>query len=76
VRTAQGVMHLLRHGISSNGFSPSQWRNGVQASVALLKVRILSSKSAQVTDPLLDHDTLVRSRHRWLFSHGWPPVEC
>jgi hypothetical protein len=44
--------------------------------MALLKVRILSSTSAQVTDPLLDHDTLVRSGHGWLFSHGWPPVEC
>jgi hypothetical protein len=76
VQAARGVMHLLRHCRSSNGFSPSQWRTGVQASMALLKVRILASSSARVTDPLLDHDTLVRSGHRWLFSHGWPPVEC
>jgi hypothetical protein len=76
LRTAHGVMHLLRHCTSSNGFSPSQWRNAVQASMALVKVRLLSSTSAQVTDPLLDRDTVVRSGHRWMFSHGWPPVEC
>jgi hypothetical protein len=76
VHTARGVMHLLRHCTSSNGFSPSQWRHEVQASMALVKVRILSATTARVTDPLLDQDTLVRTGHRWLFSHGWSPVEC
>jgi hypothetical protein len=74
--TARGVMHLLRHCTSSRGFSPSQWRHEVQAGMALVKVRILSATTARVTDPLLDQDTLVRRGDRWVFSHGWPPVEC
>ena len=75
-RGARNMMHLLRHCTSSNGFSPSQWRNGVRESMPLVKVRILSPKTARVTDPLLEHDTLVRTGHRWRFSRGWPPVEC
>lgn len=69
-------MRLLRHCTSSNGYSPSQWRNAVRASMALLNVRVLSSESARVTDPLLEQETLVRGGHGWLFSRGWPPVEC
>ena len=48
----------------------------VRASMALLKVRVLSSRAARVTDPLLDQETLVRGGRGWLFSRGWPPVEC
>jgi hypothetical protein len=70
------MMRLLRHCTSSSGYSPSQWRNAVRASMALLKVRIVSSTVGRVTDPLLEHETLVRRDHRWLFSRGWPPVEC
>jgi hypothetical protein len=70
------MMGVLRHCTSSNGYTPSQWRNAVRESVALVKVHIVSSRAAQVTDPLLDHETLVRDGHRWLFSRSWPPVEC
>lgn len=76
VQTARKMMHLLRNCKSSDGFSPSQWRNGVRESMALVKVRVLSSKAARVTDPLYEHETVVRGAHGWLFSNGWPPVEC
>lgn len=76
VHAARNMMSLLRHCTSSNGYSPSQWRNAVRASMALLKVRVLSSRAARVTDPLLDQETLVRGGKGWLFSRGWPPVEC
>ncbi|MGH2883828.1 MAG: hypothetical protein ACRDPA_14220 [Solirubrobacteraceae bacterium] len=74
-RTARKMMHLLRNCKSSDGFSPSQWRNGVRESLALVKVRILSSHAARVTDPLYEHEALVRHGHAWVFSRGWPPVE-
>jgi hypothetical protein len=44
--------------------------------MVLLKVHILSSRAARVTDPLLDQETLVRGGQGWLFSRGWPPVGC
>lgn len=75
-KAARSMMYQLRHCTSAHGYSPSQWRNGVRESLALLKVHILSAGSARVTDPLLEHETLVRGAHGWLFSSGWPPVEC
>ncbi len=76
VGAARSVMHLLRHCISAHGYTPSGWRNGVQQSMALLKVHILSARSARVTDPLLEHGTLVRVGHHWRFAKSWPSVEC
>lgn len=44
--------------------------------MALVKVRILSPTAARVTDPLYEHDMVVRTRHGWRFSRGWPEIEC
>jgi hypothetical protein len=76
MRAARNVMHLLRHCTSSDGFTPSGWRNEVRASLALVKVRIMSPRAARVTDPLYEHDTVVRIGHGWRFSRGWPEIEC
>lgn len=73
---ARSVMHLLRHCTSAHGYTPSEWRRGVQESMALIRVHILSARSARVTDPLLEHEKLVRVGHRWRFASGWPSVEC
>lgn len=72
----RNMMHVLRHCLSADGYSPSQWRNAVQSSLGLLKVHILSSRAVRITDPLLEHDTLVRGPRGWRFSSGYPPVEC